>query len=1115
MKKLVLASLLTAAHVLAAGTCVYSFSGLENAGASDIAVPLLLEEGRNGFTYEGFATSDGSDLRVADSIGTVLPHEIDVWDPTGRSIVWVRVPELSGATGLTLSWGDVNAASASGHVWPSAEVVMHFTGDEPRDSSPAARAVSNCTEAQSSMDGPVGEARSFFGSPKSARLYNADVTLSKDTVSEFTISFWWKADVVASGANQYLFQLFSPGSTSREITAYIANTGKMLIYGQNWSGGLPSGSADVPDRGWHHYAFSYNGSVYSIYLDGRLVASNTRTTSIDASGRTWSMSFGSSRTPGAPASGSMDEFRFETVARSADYIRTSCELESKIYCDSVVPVTVAYPDVAVPAESPLADFPLFIPIRGVDTGMSDVLLSAIGVGNIEVVTAGSDVKHPCEIEYVYEDGMNAAGLWTRVPSFSRETVLNVRLSRSYYVPGAASPSAGVWDGGDYLLVNHIIPKGARTDSAHGIHFKPTNDKKTDWSLYSPVADGPTGPYSALLGGTSTVARASSVTVSGASLTNVYTISWWMKQEQFSSSTALYIIFLSMASDSKQRAIMVGGGKGSHTIHFYPDTPAGCGMQVPDEGWHHYAYVCDGAVVKKFIDGVQQAGTSIAVNMMMPTFSGKTIAIGNSAAGAQVGSAGFVGSIDEVRIEPVVRSAEWLAASYATQLAYRDGVGYGYAPEFAGGVEVEETGNSLRFSTRLSCRTTADCVFCSGATDGGDDPSAWDSAVSLGSKADGTVSATISAAAGAAVYGRFFASNGRGADSTRTVLARRDSEGICKAPLTVRYDGSETLTNFPLAVTFPSSSKLSGPASSLRILDASGQSLPVEVETWNPSGTSVVWVRIPRLSGNASLVATWRNGQNDDGIAWPRSHVWDGDYRRVYHFGDVLADSSAAGDDLVTVGSAVAGEGRVGGGVSFAASGAALAGGEPRAFNDFSGGFTFSLWARLDAGGSQRIAAFGASSYAFAVNYGTNGVDAVSLGLDGFYVTPKSGTEGGFNATPGVDALVEKSAIARPDADWHQYAWTSDGRWLSTYRDGSLVASVYFPLSLGSGIPETRSMTASFGGPAALRYSGELDEVRVAGKPRSAAWIAAAYANQTGQMVEVGPTERPGVLILFK
>ena len=374
---------------------------------------------------------------------------------------------------------------------------------------------------------------------------------------------------------------------------------------------------------------------------------------------------------------------------------------------------------------------------------------------------------------------------------------------------------------------------------------------------------------------------------------------------------------------------------------------------------------------------------------------------------------------------------------------------------------------------------------------------------------------ISAAAGAAVYGRFFASNGRGADSTRTVLARRDSEGICKAPLTVRYDGSETLTNFPLAVTFPSSSKLSGPASSLRILDDSGHSLPVEVETWNPSGTSVVWVRIPRLSGNASLVATWRIGQNDDGIAWPRSHVWDGDYRRVYHFGDVLADSSAAGDDLVTVGSAVAGEGRIGGGVSFAASGAALAGGEPRAFNDFSGGFTFSLWARLDAGGSQRIAAFGASSYAFAVNYGTNGIDAVSLGLDGFYVTPKSGTEGGFNATLGVDALVEKSAIARPDSDWHQYAWTSDGRWLSTYRDGSLVASVYFPLSLGSGIPETRSMTASFGGPAALRYSGELDEVRVAGKPRSAAWIAAAYANQTGQMVEVGPTERPGVLILFK
>ena len=62
---------------------------------------------------------------------------------------------------------------------------------------------------------------------------------------------------------------------------------------------------------------------------------------------------------------------------------------------------------------------------------------------------------------------------------------------------------------------------------------------------------------------------------------------------------------------------------------------------------------------------------------------------------------------------------------------------------------------------------------------------------------------------------------------------------------------------------------------------------------------------------------------------------------------------------------------------------------------------------------------------------------------------------------------------------------------------------------------SRLEAASFGGSAALRYSGVLDEVRVVGKPRSAAWIAAAYANQTGQMVEVGPTERPGVLILLK
>ena len=85
--------------------CEYSFSFLQNAGASNITVPVMLLEGKSNFTYKGFAAADGSDLRIKDSSGNLLAHEIDKWDPSGRSIVWVRVPLLTNKTKLFLSGG--------------------------------------------------------------------------------------------------------------------------------------------------------------------------------------------------------------------------------------------------------------------------------------------------------------------------------------------------------------------------------------------------------------------------------------------------------------------------------------------------------------------------------------------------------------------------------------------------------------------------------------------------------------------------------------------------------------------------------------------------------------------------------------------------------------------------------------------------------------------------------------------------------------------------------------------------------------------------------------------------------------------------------------------------
>jgi len=81
-----------------------------------------------------------------------------------------------------------------------------------------------------------------------------------------------------------------------------------------------------------------------------------------------------------------------------------------------------------------------------------------------------------------------------------------------------------------------------------------------------------------------------------------------------------------------------------------------------------------------------------------------------------------------------------------------------------------------------------------------------------------------------------------------------------------YAGSETLVNFPMLVRldaanvpgFSYAQLAFGNGSDLRFTDANGVELSYEIESWNPNGTSLVWVRVPSLSKGGSIIAYWGN-----------------------------------------------------------------------------------------------------------------------------------------------------------------------------------------------------------------------------------------------------------------
>jgi hypothetical protein len=102
---------------------------------TDFQVAVKLE----GPAFEAAAAKgDGADLRFVGDDGAVLEHEIDLWNPAGPSLVWLRIPRLGpGATAVHLYYANPDAPVTDGHgAWPEPYAgVWHLSGSD-KDSTP-------------------------------------------------------------------------------------------------------------------------------------------------------------------------------------------------------------------------------------------------------------------------------------------------------------------------------------------------------------------------------------------------------------------------------------------------------------------------------------------------------------------------------------------------------------------------------------------------------------------------------------------------------------------------------------------------------------------------------------------------------------------------------------------------------------------------------------------------------------------------------------------------------------------------------------------------------------------------------------------------------------------
>ncbi len=179
------------------------FRGYDS-GATLTNFPALvtLSEDMDEFSYGGFVSSSGGDLRFADSDGTtVIPYEIEKWNNGGRSTVWVQVPELAGTGSdyIWAYWGNASqtnppAYATDGSTWSEDYLtVWHMTesATHPEDSTVYGKdGVNNGLTTQ--VSGRIADCYEVDAD-------NDDLLIPAVANSAFTASLWYYYSGVTGG----------------------------------------------------------------------------------------------------------------------------------------------------------------------------------------------------------------------------------------------------------------------------------------------------------------------------------------------------------------------------------------------------------------------------------------------------------------------------------------------------------------------------------------------------------------------------------------------------------------------------------------------------------------------------------------------------------------------------------------------------------------------------------------------------------------------------------------------------------------------------------------------------------------------------------------------------
>ena len=326
------------------------------AGSTTLAnFPVLVRLAANspiGFDYADCA-ADGSDIRFADANGDLIPHEIDTWNTSGESLVWVSVPSISGtATAFTMYYGaadvsDLPAVTESA-VWTGANfnAVWHFSGSDKESANGLTPSSSDSSSTPPSYTATTfGVGTCFKASNSTLGYLVSDSWTTLGSGGTLTLSTWSKFDGSSANYNRMLSCMSNWANPAGwELTIQNASVDQITVGSSNMSQFQYTASGVGPGSGNVYLTVVYNaGGNTQLYTNGVLATAQSLKQVVKPTEKLYIASCNRS---GNRWDGSLDEIRIHRDAESADWVKACYDTMAKanfVAMDDVLPVSGTIP----------------------------------------------------------------------------------------------------------------------------------------------------------------------------------------------------------------------------------------------------------------------------------------------------------------------------------------------------------------------------------------------------------------------------------------------------------------------------------------------------------------------------------------------------------------------------------------------------------------------------------------------------------------------------------------------------------------------------------------------------------------------------------------------------